>query len=85
MKHGLQAVGRMALSNYILQSVVCLMLFNGLGWFGQLNRVDLLLLASVVFVGQIGLSYFWLQHFRYGPLEWLWRCLTYWRWVANKQ
>lgn len=85
LQQSLQAVGRMALSNYIMQSLIGVLLFNGLGWFAQLNRVDLLLLAAVVFAGQLWFSRFWLQHFRYGPLEWLWRCLTYWQWVSNKK
>ncbi|MBO9337692.1 MAG: DUF418 domain-containing protein [Chloroflexus sp.] len=75
----LAAVGRMALSNYILQSIICTLIFYsyGLGLFGQVGAFAGLLISIVIWVGQIGISRLWLRHFQYGPLEWVWRSLTY--------
>ncbi|GGD37827.1 DUF418 domain-containing protein [Pseudoxanthomonas indica] len=72
--------GRMALSNYILASVIGTWFFSGygLGFYGQVSRPGQMLFVLAVFVLQIGFSYLWLQKFRYGPLEWLWRAITYW-------
>ncbi|WP_051907838.1 DUF418 domain-containing protein [Flavimarina sp. Hel_I_48] len=75
----LKYVGRMALSNYILQSVVGLFLFSSVG-FGMYERFSpscTLGIAVLVFLFQIVLSGIWLRFFRFGPLEWVWRCLTY--------
>ena len=71
--------GRMALSNYILQSVICTLLFNGygLGQYGRVAPGQGVLLTLAIFAFQIGFSRGWLRRFRYGPLEWLWRSLTY--------
>lgn len=73
-------VGRMALSNYVLQSVVCAVLFNGYG-FGLLGKgVGAALLWGIgisIYLIQIPLSVWWLSRFQFGPLEWLWRSLTY--------
>ena len=79
LQKSLAAVGRMALTNYIMQSVICTFLFygHGLGWYGQVERVELLPIILVIWVFQIGFSLIWLKHFRFGPLEWLWRTLTY--------
>ena len=77
----LAAVGRMALTNYLMQSVICTTLFYGWG-FGLFAAVDRAALAGIVFViwvVQLPFSWFWLAHFRFGPAEWLWRSLTYWR------
>ncbi len=72
-------VGRMALTNYILQSVICTTLFYGygFGWFGKITLGEGILLTLAIFALQIPFSSFWLRHFHYGPLEWLWRSLTY--------
>lgn len=77
----LAAVGRMALTNYLLQSLVCTTIFYsyGLGLFGQVGPALGVLLAVVIFALQIPLSVWWLRHFQYGPMEWLWRTLTYLR------
>ena len=76
---GLARTGRMALSNYLLQSLVCMALFygSGLGWFGQLDRWQLLLLAGGIGAGQLVLSSIWLSRFERGPAEGLWRRLSY--------
>jgi len=78
----LAPAGRMALSNYLGQSLVCTLLFYGygLGWFEQMGRAWQLLFAVALFAAQVALSRAWLRHFRFGPMEWLWRAITYWRW-----
>ncbi|HEX2184561.1 MAG TPA: DUF418 domain-containing protein, partial [Chloroflexota bacterium] len=78
----LASVGRMALSNYLLQSLVCTTIFYGygLGLFGQVSPAWGLVLTVVIYVVQIPLSVWWLRHFQFGPAEWLWRSLTYLRW-----
>ena len=78
----LQAIGttgRMALSNYLLQSLVCTTIFYsyGFGLFGAVGRVTGLGLAAVIFAAQVGFSGWWLSRFQFGPMEWLWRTLTY--------
>jgi uncharacterized protein len=75
-------VGRMAFSNYILQTICCTLFFlgYGFGWFGQLSRAQLMLVWAAVTAVQIVFSWAWLALFRFGPLEWAWRSLTWWRW-----
>jgi uncharacterized protein len=75
----LAAVGRIALSNYLMQSVICTTLFYGYGFalFGTLDRVHLLGVVVAVWILQFSYSLTWLKHFRFGPVEWLWRSLTY--------
>ncbi|MCT1903692.1 DUF418 domain-containing protein [Oceanobacillus sojae] len=75
----LAAVGRMAFTNYIMQSVICTFIFYsyGLGWFGQAGPAATTLLALLIFVLQIICSTLWLRYFRMGPLEWVWRGITY--------
>jgi uncharacterized protein len=75
----LAAVGRMAFTNYILQTVICTSIFygHGLGLFGKVERVWQLAIVVAVWVVQLTLSPLWLRHFQFGPLEWLWRTLTY--------
>jgi uncharacterized protein len=77
----LAAVGRMALTNYIMQTVLCVLLFYGIGFglFARLQRWQLLPVVAGIWALQLLLSRFWLQYFRFGPLEWLWRTLTYLR------
>lgn len=74
--------GRMALTNYILQSVIGTFLFFGwgLGLIGQIRTLYLVLMAVALIVIQTYFSKWWLQHYKYGPLEWLWRCGTYLKW-----
>jgi uncharacterized protein len=75
-------VGRMALTNYLLQSLICTLIFNGygLGLAGQLAPGLVLLIALGIYAAQMGWSTVWLRFNRFGPMEWLWRCLTYGRW-----
>jgi uncharacterized membrane protein YeiB len=72
--------GRMALTNYLSQSLIASIFFMGYG-FGNwgISRVDQMLFVAVVVVLQIAFSHFWLARFRYGPMEWLWRAVTYWK------
>lgn len=76
----LAAVGQMAFTNYIMQSVICTLIYNGhgLGMFGHVDRVWQQLIAIGIFALQLWYSPLWLKRFRFGPLEWLWRSLTYW-------
>ena len=78
---GVSAVGRASLSNYILQSVVANLLFTfiGLAWFGERTRWELMGIVCVTYTAQIVISVIWLRFFRIGPLEWIWRSLTYLR------
>jgi uncharacterized protein len=75
----LAAVGQMAFSCYILQSLICTTIFYGYGFglFGRLQRYQLYYVVLGVWVVQFIASPIWLRHFRFGPLEWLWRSLTY--------
>ncbi|MCL1634187.1 DUF418 domain-containing protein [Luteimonas sp. SX5] len=71
--------GRMALTNYLMQSVICTVIFYGygLGYFEQLPRAWQPLFVLAVFALQVLWSRWWLSRYRYGPMEWLWRWLTY--------
>lgn len=84
---GLMAVGRTALTNYIGQSVVMSFVATsyGLGLYGDLSHLQLLLLSIGCFLGQMVVSHLWMSRFRMGPLEWVWRCLTYWRWLPLRR
>ena len=75
----LAAVGQMAFSNYILQTLICTTLFygHGFGLFGSLARSSQMLVVLAVWILQLIVSPIWMRHFRYGPLEWLWRTLVY--------
>jgi uncharacterized protein len=77
----LAAVGRMALTNYLTHSIVCTTLFYGYGFnlFGTINRTGLAAIVLTIWVVQLLISPIWLAHFRFGPAEWVWRSLTYWR------
>ncbi len=77
----LAAVGRMALTNYLTHSIVCTTLFYGYGFglFASINRTGMACIVLIIWVTQLLISPIWLRHFRYGPAEWLWRSLTYWK------
>lgn len=74
-------VGRMALTNYLSQSLVLTFVSYGwgLGLALKLNGFQVLGICLGLFVAQVVLSDMWLMNFKYGPLEWVWRCITYWR------
>ncbi len=73
--------GRMALSNYLLQSLIGTFILYGwgLGLLGEVHQWQMFLISLVVIFLQVALSKRWLAHFYYGPLEWLWRCGTYFK------
>ena len=74
-----RAAGRAAFTNYLGTSIVMLFIMQGwaLGLFGDLDRPQLYLLTFAMWAVMLAWSKPWLERFRYGPLEWLWRCLTY--------
>ena len=82
-RSALSAVGRMALTNYIMQSVFGLVLFHslaiGFGLWNELPRHQLYLVVLGEWAAAIAFSLWWMRRFRFGPLEWLWRSLTYGR------
>ena len=79
LKNRLAAVGRMALSNYLLHSLICLVLFTGAGFglIGVFERWELYVIVLLIWMVQLALSPWWLKHYSFGPAEWLWRSLTY--------
>ncbi|MBC7872746.1 MAG: DUF418 domain-containing protein, partial [Ferruginibacter sp.] len=84
---GLAATGRMAFSNYILQSIVCTFFFYGygFGYFGMLHQWDLYFMVIEIAIVQVVFSVFWLRYYTMGPVEWLWRCLIYRKWLPIKK
>jgi uncharacterized protein len=80
-RKALSNVGRMALSNYLLTSLLCALFFYGygLGMFARLERYQLLYVLASVWTINLIFSTIWLKYFRFGPMEWLWRSLTYWK------
>jgi len=82
VRRSLAAVGRMALTNYLLQTVLCVFVFYGglgLGLFGHVSRLEQWLVVLAVWGFQLLVSPWWLERFRFGPAEWLWRTMTYLR------
>lgn len=79
LKTALAAVGKMALTNYIMQSVICAIIFTGVGFslFGKLQRYELYYVVFSIWTLQLIISPMWLRYFNFGPLEWVWRSLTY--------
>ena len=79
LQKALAAVGKMALSNYLVHTVICNTLFMGFGFelFGELQSYELYYIVLGIWVIQLIYSPLWFKYFRYGPAEWLWRSLTY--------
>lgn len=79
LQSSLAAVGRMALTNYLMHSVICLFLFTGAGLalVGTLPRANLYPIVFAIWILQLILSPLWLRMFQYGPVEWIWRLMTY--------
>ena len=77
----LRPVGQMAFTNYLMQSLMCGLFFYGVGFgmYGQLQRHEIYYVVGAVWIFQIIYSHIWLRFFRFGPLEWAWRSLTYWK------
>jgi uncharacterized protein len=83
----LSSVGRMAFTNYILMSLMGMFIFygNGFGYIGYLDRFTQILIVFAIWIVLMVISPIWLKHFRFGPLEWLWRVLTYWHYQPMKK
>ncbi|MEC7583589.1 MAG: DUF418 domain-containing protein [Planctomycetota bacterium] len=79
----LAALGQMAFTNYLMQTALCTTLFYGqffgLGYYGSFERWQQALVVIAVWILQLWYSPLWLARFRFGPMEWLWRSLTYWQ------
>ena len=77
----LAATGQMALSNYLMQTLIFTTLFygHGFGLYGSVERTGQILIVFAVWAVQLLWSPWWMARFRFGPFEWLWRSLTYWR------
>jgi uncharacterized protein len=75
----LAAVGRMAFTNYLLHTLICTTIFygHGVGLFGRVPRVGQVLVVLGIWAFQLVVSRVWLRDFQFGPVEWLWRSLTY--------
>lgn len=77
LQYALASVGRMALTNYVMDSIICGTVFILFDQFGQWQRYELYYLVAGIWAFQLIASPIWLKYFRFGPLEWLWRSLTY--------
>lgn len=77
----MRPVGQMAFTNYLMQSFLCGLFFYGIGfgYFGKLERYEMYYVVAAVWILEIIWSHIWLRYYRFGPLEWLWRSLTYWK------
>jgi len=73
----LAPLGRMALTNYLMQTLLCLVIFYRSGQIGETGPAKCLLIALVIYTAQVMLSTLWLTRFRMGPVEWLWRTMSY--------
>jgi len=78
-KYAISCVGKMALTNYLMHSLICMIIFTGVGFgmFGKLQRFELLYVVFGIWIFQLILSPIWLRYYHYGPVEWLWRRLSY--------
>jgi len=76
------AVGRMAFTNYLMHSAILTTIFYGYGFglYGQVPRIGQMGFVVAVLGFQLWFSTWWLTRYRFGPMEWLWRSLSYWRW-----
>ena len=71
----------MAFTNYLMQSIFCATIFYGFGFglYGKLERYEQYYVVGAIWLFQIIFSNIWLQYYRFGPFEWVWRSLTYWK------
>lgn len=81
LQRAMGAVGQMALTNYLMQTVICTLLFYGFGFglWSQLERYQLYGVVASIWLIELAWSPLWLARFRFGPFEWVWRSLTYWQ------
>ncbi len=79
-------VGRLSLTHYITHSIIGVLVFYGwgLGMWGKFGVTTSLTVVAIIFVAQAVFSHWWLSHFRYGPLEWLSRCVIYATWLPMR-
>ncbi|MCX2743292.1 DUF418 domain-containing protein [Mangrovivirga sp. M17] len=77
LQNALGAVGKMALTNYLMHTILCNIYFLGFNMFGKLQRYELYYVVGLIWIFQLIISPIWLKYFRYGPAEWMWRSLTY--------
>lgn len=69
----LSYTGKLSLTNYIMQSLVCVIIFSGFGYYGQLTPIALIICTLIIYLGQLLFSVLWLKYNKYGPLEYIWR------------
>jgi uncharacterized protein len=83
----LAVVGRLALTNYLMQTLICTTIFygHGLGLFARVDRVGQLAIVAGVWAVQLITSAWWVRHFAFGPAEWLWRSIAYGRWAPIRR
>jgi uncharacterized protein len=81
LTHAMSCVGRMALTNYLMQSLIATTLFYyyGFGLFGQFSASERVGVVLAVYAAQLVISPFWMKRFQFGPVEWVWRSVTYMR------
>ena len=79
LKNALSAVGKMALTNYVMHSVIAMFVFTGTGFglFGTFQRHELIYIVFSIWLFQLIASPIWLKYYQFGPLEWIWRNLSY--------
>ena len=84
---GLANVGQMAFTNYLMQSLICTLFFFGYGFdnYNNLKFHQLYYVVAAVWIFQMIFSAIWLKYFRFGPFEWVWRSLTYWKAQSMKK
>jgi uncharacterized protein len=77
----MRPVGQMAFTNYLMQSLICGIIFYSIGFamYGRMERHEVYYVAGAIWLFQIIFSHVWLRYFRFGPFEWAWRSLTYWK------
>jgi uncharacterized protein len=77
----MRPVGQMAFTNYLMQSLLCGIFFYSIGFamYGRLERHEIYYVVGAIWIFQIIFSHIWLRYFRFGPFEWAWRTLTYWK------
>lgn len=81
----LQYVGRMAFTNYILQSIIGYLIMRTFGYYESFTPSNCMIIVLTVYACQIPLSWLWLKYFKFGPLEWVWRCISYWKILPIKK
>ena len=77
----MRSVGQMAFTNYLMQSIICTTIFYGygFGYFGKWQRYETYYIVGAIWIFQVVFSVVWLRYYRFGPFEWIWRSLTYWK------